>query len=516
MAIYLICDLAMPSTPAPPSHPKKPIRWRTGPSAGRVGVPEIPVEQENALRIDHSAENPSYQKSRRGRPRKKPETPSEEKDWHPDRRGMVARDHGEAGRLAWDKGHFLRQMSTGCGSSLDMLALAHGAIGCGAYALTQRFHPPGFLQGIESFTALDACTNLTAEDLENNGDDKLARAIDEARVLFPLTHGMTIVNEEPIGLLGGNVQGIVKTKAAETKGLLTASSYGFTVTTDLARISALRTVQAQNPSTRGGRYDIALTGCGDPSGLVWIIDKLLRDIGLNPIHAYTSPSAMDLVHVSTCKLIVKSIARGDILGDLGPGSSAHPLLRLLGVPMVWGCFIAPSAIEATLRRIASHFDAKIQRRTEDIIAFNRKKIEAVIACYRPRLEGKLFLNLCWLRKEAVEPLRLLGLRVGDREGWIGKTGVPRKPRIALKWDNTNAFDAYLEETKADIAYFHGISEYEWRKRGLAGLPHSCLFDDGWETFSGYDGFEVLAVTLDRHINAPWRKLVKPPWSQDSG
>jgi len=138
-------------------------------------------------------------------------------------------------------------------------------------------------------------------------------------------------------------------------------------------------------------------------------------------------------------------------------------------------------------------------------------VDAIIAHYRPRLEGKLCLNLDWsvLGDEQLEPYRLLGMRIGDKDAWLGKTGVKRKPRVALKHNDEKSLRSYIAEANPDLGFLYRRNEHEWRKRGMAGLPSSTLY---W----GYAGFDTLAATLDRHINAPWRKLVRPPWPDDTG
>jgi len=473
------------------------------------------ANQESAVFPSKDKQREPYRKDTRGRPPKKSSPPPEEKDWHPDRQGMYARGAGWAGRLAEIPSHFMQHMGDGWGSSLDMLALAHGATGCGVHALTRRFHPAGFRQGIESFTALDVGTNLIVDDIEDTGNTKLEKAIDEAHTLFPLARGMVIINEEPIGMLGSNVQGIIRNKVRETGALLMTSSYGWASTVKPAMAAGLKEA-ARGRAEKAGPYDVALVECGPP-GLVWILDRLLQSIGLNPVHATTGASARDLGRISQCRLLIGSTFRPNAPDNFQPGSLTYAFFRLLGIPLVLDCFIGPDATDAALRRIATHFDARIQRRTEQVIATNRMKTQAVLTRYRPRLEGKLFLStVAVLPKECWEPFRLLGLRLGDPNGWTGKTGVPRTPRVTPKWDDEVSWQAYFEETQADLAYRYGYSEYDWRKRGLAGIPDSPVFDWGLAPFSGYDGFALLAATLDRHINAPWRMLMKPPWPQDSG
>ncbi len=144
--------------PLLPHLPKKPTRWKAGPTKGTFGIP--------ALQADRFPPTPpglanGYKKSNCGRKPKQPE-PVSVAPCPPDPRqvAMWARRNGEAGDMPVEWGHFLFNSSLHWGSNLDMLSIAHGAVGCGAFGLTQRLHLPGFVQGIESFTALDACTDL--------------------------------------------------------------------------------------------------------------------------------------------------------------------------------------------------------------------------------------------------------------------------------------------------------------------------------------------------------------------
>ncbi|MBU3537115.1 nitrogenase molybdenum-iron protein alpha chain, partial [Alkalihalobacillus clausii] len=59
-----------------------------------------------------------------------------------------------------------------------------------------------------------------------------------------------------------------------------------------------------------------------------------------------------------------------------------------GVPWVEYNFFGPSKIEESLRKIAAHFDEHIQAGAERVIAKYQALTDAVIAKYRPRLEGK--------------------------------------------------------------------------------------------------------------------------------
>jgi nitrogenase molybdenum-iron protein alpha chain len=44
---------------------------------------------------------------------------------------------------------------------------------------------------------------------------------------------------------------------------------------------------------------------------------------------------------------------------------------------------------------------------------------------------------------------------------------------------------------------------------------SPLFDRKGNHYWGYDGFARLADALDRHLAAPWRGLLRAPWTAET-
>jgi nitrogenase molybdenum-iron protein alpha chain len=236
------------------------------------------------------------------------------------------------------------------------------------------------------------------------------------------------------------------------------------------------------------------------------------------VHEFTGSSASDLARVSQCKLVIGFTPRLDVPSDFMPGSSAQFLRRWFGMPLVWTCFNGPAATDISLRRIATHFDATIQKRTERVIAANRKKVDAVIAHYRPRLQDKLLVHFQGEPEAYLECYRLLGFRIGNWKGWPGKTGIWRTPHLVYDphKPSDRALHSYIAEAKPDFILCDRHDVFELRKRGQTTMSFSPFFDELGNTSWGYDGFACLATTLDRAINTPWRKLVKPPWPIKSG
>ncbi|WP_020176356.1 nitrogenase component 1 [Methyloferula stellata] len=501
-----------------PFLPKSPTRWKSGAAKGTFGIPAWPGTAAADGPQPASVGITPYKKSARGRPPKNHALALTKVGSIDTNEVPVSRAHPHAGRLNFAWGHFLLQSGAGWGSSLDMLALAHGPVGCGAFGQNFRINLPGFAQGIESFTALHACTNVTKSDLDSGGDAKLERSLDEAQELFPMARGVAILIEDPLTFVGANILGITKAKTKESGKLVVSSTFGPTSTVVDAEAAAIRAAAIHQSGARATSYDVAIPFRREAAANVWLVSKLLRDIGLNPVHEFTGSSTSDLARIRQCKLVLGFAHRHDLPLEFLPGCSAQFLRRWFGTPLVWTCFGGPSSTDASLRAIAAHFDWKIKRRTEMVIAANRKKVDALVAYYRPRLQDKLVLDLDGDPETLLECYRLLGFRVGNEKGWPGKTGVWRTPRVSLdrRRPSEKAVDAYIAEAKPDYVIYPKRDEFDWRKRGYAALPFSPFLDQQINAFWGYDGFACLATALDRHLNTPWRKLVKPPWPEESG
>jgi nitrogenase molybdenum-iron protein alpha chain len=391
------------------------------------------------------------------------------------------------------------------GDNLDMLALSHGAVGCGALHQLTRLHMPGFVQGIESFTSLHASTDLVSDDLTDAGDVKLARALDEALELFPLTKGIMVQDNCKIGWLEPNVRAIIKEKRKASGRLIVADTFGLGSNWAVSTSSTLKAAAGQtSKAAASGPYDVALTFAIEASALIWIVAKLLQDIGLNPVPVFGA-TINDITRVTSCKLVIG-------------WRLAKYLHEILEIPTVDFCFANPNATDESLRRIAGHFDDTIQENAERVIARNRKKVDAVIARYKPLFEKKLFLSLEGYPDSALENFRMLGFRVGDCRGWPSFYGIPHVHRnIQRSYDYARVHAEAVSDARPDVVFdSYDRDDLHWAKRGQTALPFSYLYDREGHAFWGYDGFELLAKTLARHINAPWRKLVKSPWPQESG
>lgn len=499
--------------------PKRSIRWRSGPLKGQVGIPPLPPP----LPVEAEPAPSGYVKDPRGRKPKaaKADTPADAPpaDARPPQvaRPAMKSAHPNAGRLSFCAGAFFAESSSGWGGARDMLAIAHGPVGCGVFAEASRLHLPGLIQGVESFTTLDASSNLSRAELDaDGGDAKLARALAEAAALFPKASGFAVLNEDPIALVDANVRAVARDsgRALERFVLpLSCEAIREQRRWVVEAAAAFKAAAAHHPGARAGRLDVVLPFFRDAAGLVHMVSLLLHQMGLNPVPALTGSSVADMARVSTARLVLGFADTLDTPVERFSNNFAGLFSRWFGAPIVPVCFASPGATDASLRAIAAHFGPRVRARTERIIAANAARTQRVVARYRPRLEGRLVVHFDTLSEEQTEPYRMLGLRTGTPSGWTSRAGAPRTPRIACDAasPSARALDSYVREARPDLVVSADRDEFDWRKRGQATLPLSPLFDRRGNAFWGYDGFALLAAAVDRAVNAPWRKLVKPPW-----
>ena len=113
-----------------------------------------------------------------------------------------------------------------------------------------------------------------------------------------------------------------------------------------------------------------------------------------------------------------------------------------------------------------------------------------------------------MTEEELEPFRLLGLRIGNADGWPGKHAGWRTPRVVCDRHNPTekSIDALLVEAKPDLVLYGDRDEYEWRKRGKQALRENPLCNRfGQNLYWGYDGF---AESCGRTRSAGQRTLAQ--------
>ena len=191
------------------------------------------------------------------------------------------------------------------------------------------------------------------------------------------------------------------------------------------------------------------------------------------------------------------------------------------IPWLEYNFFGPTKIKESLREIASHFDEKIQEGAERVIAKYTPAMDAIIAKFKPRLQGKkVMLYVGGLRpRHTVGAYEDLGMEViGAGYEFAHNDDYDRTMKemkdATLIYDDVTGyeFEEFVRQLKPDLIG-SGIKEkYAFHKMGV---PFRQLHS--WDysgPYHGFDGFAIFARDMDMTVNNPCWGMLKAPWLKD--
>jgi nitrogenase molybdenum-iron protein alpha chain len=407
----------------------------------------------------------------------------------------------------------------------DVANISHGPVGCGQFSRAGRRNYVTGYSGVNVFGDINFSSDFQEKDIVFGGDKKLAKLIGELDTLFPLAKGISIQSECPIGLIGDDIVAVAKQTGKETgKVVVPVRCEGFRgVSQSLGHHIANDSLRDWVLSNRDGDdsfastpYDVAMVGDYNIGGDAWASRLLLEEMGLRvvaqwsgdgsiPEFELTSKVKLNLLH---CYRSMNYISR-------------H-MEEKYGIPWLEYNFFGPTKIAESLRKIASHFDVKIQEGAERVIAKYTPAANAIIEKYRPRLEGKrVMLFVGGLRpRHAIGAYEDLGMEViAAGYEFAHNDDYDRTFKQlqdgALIYDDATSFEleTFAERLKPDLIG-SGIKEkYVFHKMGLPFRQmHSWDYSG---PYHGYDGFAIFAQDMDMTINNPCWTYLKAPWKQTS-
>ncbi len=191
-----------------------------------------------------------------------------------------------------------------------------------------------------------------------------------------------------------------------------------------------------------------------------------------------------------------------------------------GIPWMEYNFFGPTKVAESLRAIAARFDDKIKEGAERVIAKYTPIMDAVIAKYRPRLEGKrVMLYVGGLRpRHVVGAYEDLGMEVvGTGYEFAHNDDYDRTikdmPDSTLLYDDATGFELeeFIKKVKPDLVG-SGIKEkFIFQKMGIPFRQmHSWDYSG---PYHGYDGFAIFARDMDMTLNNPCWSMLKAPWAK---
>jgi len=403
----------------------------------------------------------------------------------------------------------------------DLIHISHGPVGCGQYSRAGRRSYFVGMTGVNAFTGMDFTSDFQEKDIVFGGDKKLAKLIAETEALFPLSKGITVQSECPIGLIGDDIEAVSKKAAKEIgkpvipnrcEGFRGVSqSMGHHIANDVIRDWVLDTSAGKHPEFVSTPYDVTILGDYNIGGDIWSSRILLEEMGLRVISQYTgdgtlaelenSPKAkVNLLH---CYRSVNYITR-------------H-MEEKYGIPWIEYNFFGPTKTAESLRAIAALFDDKIKAGAEAVIAKYQPVMQAVIDKYKPRLQGKkVMLYVGGLRpRHTIGAYEDLGMEVVGTGYEFAHNDdydrtIPEIGNATLIYDDVNGFEfeEFVKRVKPDLVGSGVKEKYIFQKMGIPFRQmHSWDYSG---PYHGYDGFAIFARDMDMTLNNPcWGKITAP-------
>jgi nitrogenase molybdenum-iron protein alpha chain len=404
----------------------------------------------------------------------------------------------------------------------DMVHISHGPVGCGQYSWAARRNYFVGTTGVDAFATMQFTSDFQENDIVFGGDKKLAKIIDEIEVLFPLSKGISVLSECPVGLIGDDIEGVSKAKAKQIGKTIVpvrcegfrgiSQSLGHHIANDSIRDHVFGKLGDKAARFESTPNDVTIIGDYNIGGDAWASRILLEEMGLRVIAQWSGDGTLaELESTPHAKLNLIHCYRS-------MNYISRHMEEKYGIPWIEYNFFGPTKIAESLRSIASHFDDKIKEGAERVIAKYMALSDAVVAKYRPRLEGKkVMLFVGGLRPRhvigAYEDLGMeivgTGYEFGHNDDYQRTTHYVKDGTLIYDDITSFEFEKFVEKVKPDMVG-SGIKEkYIFQKMGVPFRQmHSWDYSG---PYHGYDGFAVFARDMDMAINAPVWKMTKAPY-----
>ena len=407
----------------------------------------------------------------------------------------------------------------------DMIHISHGPVGCGQYSRAGRRNYYIGTTGVNTFVTMNFTSDFQEKDIVFGGDKKLAKLIDELEQLFPLSKGISVQSECPIGLIGDDIEAVARKKTKDIGKVVVpvrcegfrgvSQSLGHHIANDSIRDHILTDGITSKPvKFEESPYDVSVIGDYNIGGDAWSSRTLLEEMGLRVVAQWSGDGTLaELENTPRVKLNLLHCYRS-------MNYISRHMEEKYGIPWMEYNFFGPTKIAESLRRIAGFFDDKIKEGAERVIARYQPEVDAVIAKYRPRLEGnRVMLFVGGLRpRHVIGSYEDLGMEVVGTGYEFGHNDdydrtLKEMKESTLLYDDVTGyeFEEFVKRIKPDLIG-SGIKEkYIFQKMGIPFRQmHSWDYSG---PYHGYDGFAIFARDMDMTINNPCWDAVTPPWKR---
>src|SRR5271165_7562923 len=185
----------------------------------------------------------------------------------------------------------------------DMVHISHGPVGCGQYSRAGRRNYYIGTTGVNTFVTMNFTSDFQEKDIVFGGDKKLAKLITELEQLFPLSKGISVQSECPIGLIGDDIEAVARKKSKDIGKVVVpvrcegfrgvSQSLGHHLANDSIRDHVLTDGVTSKPAKfEESPYDVSIIGDYNIGGDAWSSRTLLEEMGLRVVAQWSGDGTL--------------------------------------------------------------------------------------------------------------------------------------------------------------------------------------------------------------------------------
>jgi nitrogenase molybdenum-cofactor synthesis protein NifE len=391
----------------------------------------------------------------------------------------------------------------------DAVHLVHGPIGCASYTWDIR----GSLSSGADLYRFSFSTDLKEQDVIFGGEKKLALAIDELVAKYR-PELIFVYSTCIVGVIGDDLEAVCKVAAArhgievipvQSSGFIGNKSAGYRAACDamLRLISPGADTPAQKPKSINYLGDFNL------AGEVWIINKYLRQAGLEVNVAFTGDASYKTLKTATRASLNIVQCAGSMF------YLARQMEERYNIPYLNISFLGIEDTSESLRKIARFFaDREVMARVEALIDRETAAIQPEISRYREKLAGKKAaiyvgggfkaISLIKQFREIGIDVVMIGTQTGRKEEYDTINDLVDEGTVILDDANPAELERFMTERGAHLLV-GGVKERPLAyKLGIAFIDHN---HDRKHPLSGYAGALNFAREVYSTVCSPvWQYL----------
>ena len=406
----------------------------------------------------------------------------------------------------------------------DVAHLVHGPIGCTGSSWDNR----GTRSSGPELYRLGFTTDLSEQDvIMGRGERRLYHSVKHI-VEHYQPAAVFVYNTCVPAMEGDDIEAVCKAAAAkvgvpvipvDAAGFFGSKNLGNRIAGEVMVNKVVGTgepapwpVNATIPAEKG--HSVALIGEFNIAGEFWNVQPLLDELGIRVLCTLAGDARfheVQTMHRSELNMLVCSRALVNV---------ARKLEEKYGTPWFEGSFYGVRDMSLSLRSFASRLgDPELQERTEALIAREEAAVEAQLAQYRARLQGKRVLLYTggvksWSVVSALQDLGMKVVATGTRKSTEEDKARIRElmgeDAIMLDEGNPRLLLDVVYQQKADMMIAGGRNMFTAYK---GKIPFLDINQEREHAFAGYKGMVELARQICLTLESPvWSQArSRAPW-----